>query len=102
MYCLWQYSFYSKGGMYFISKMSYNRFMKYMLIFIIYIYRYTISYFIGRQCRFEPSCSEYAIGCLKIYGAWQGGKLAIRRILSCRPGGKHGYDPVPKKYINNK
>lgn len=71
--------------------------MKYMFIGILYLYRYTLSYFIGRHCRFEPSCSAYAIDALKIHGTWHGGKLTIKRILACRPNGRSGYDPVPPR-----
>ena len=49
----------------------------------------------GGHCRFHPTCSEYAIEALDTHGAWRGGWLTIRRLLRCRPGGGHGYDPVP-------
>ncbi len=71
--------------------------MKYICIVLIYLYRYTLSYFIGRQCRFEPSCSVYAIEALRTHGTWYGMKLTLNRILKCRPGGGGGYDPVPDK-----
>ena len=46
-------------------------------------------------CRFEPSCSSYAIEALRTHGALRGGWLAAWRILRCNPWGKSGYDPVP-------
>ena len=46
-------------------------------------------------CRFEPTCSHYALESLKIHGLFYGSFLAAKRILSCHPWGKSGYDPVP-------
>lgn len=47
------------------------------------------------SCRYQPSCSAYAIGALERYGALRGGLLAARRLLRCHPWGGSGYDPVP-------
>ena len=47
------------------------------------------------SCRFQPSCSAYAITALRRYGALRGGWLAARRLLRCHPWGGSGYDPVP-------
>jgi uncharacterized protein len=47
------------------------------------------------SCRYQPSCSAYAIEALSRYGAAKGGWLAARRILRCHPFGGHGFDPVP-------
>ena len=46
-------------------------------------------------CRFDPSCSAYAITSLTRYGAARGGWLAVKRIARCHPFGAHGHDPVP-------
>lgn len=46
-------------------------------------------------CRYQPSCSSYAIDALELHGALRGGWLAFRRILRCNPFGGHGWDPVP-------
>ncbi|MGJ8536048.1 MAG: membrane protein insertion efficiency factor YidD [Parasphingopyxis sp.] len=46
-------------------------------------------------CRYQPSCSAYAITALSRYGAFKGGWLALRRILRCHPWGGSGHDPVP-------
>ena len=65
------------------------------LILLIRIYQLTLSPFIGRNCRYTPSCSNYGIEAIKKYGAIKGGWLTIKRILSCNPWGGSGYDPVP-------
>ncbi len=63
---------------------------------IIHVYRYFLSPWLGPKCRFEPSCSAYALQALEMHGAWRGGGLALRRICRCHPWGGMGYDPVPK------
>lgn len=65
------------------------------LILLIRIYQVTLSPFIGRNCRYTPTCSNYGIEAIKKYGAIKGGWLTIKRILSCNPWGGSGYDPVP-------
>lgn len=62
---------------------------------LIIVYRYSLSYLIGRRCRHLPTCSEYAIEAIDVHGSWRGGWLALSRIVRCRPGGSHGLDPVP-------
>ena len=64
----------------------------------IHIYRYFISPLTGKNCRFEPTCSEYALKALKTHGAFYGSYLSIKRILKCHPFSRYsGYDPVPSK-----
>lgn len=46
-------------------------------------------------CRFEPSCSSYAVEALEVHGAWRGGWMSLRRLSRCRPLGGRGWDPVP-------
>ena len=60
-------------------------------------YRYTLSAFLGRHCRFAPSCSEYAFEAIGTHGAIRGSWLALKRIARCRPGGGSGWDPVPPR-----
>lgn len=66
-----------------------------LLILLIRIYQYALSPFIGRSCRYTPSCSVYSIEAIKKHGALKGGWLATKRISSCNPWGGSGYDPVP-------
>jgi putative membrane protein insertion efficiency factor len=58
-------------------------------------YRYALSPMLGVNCRYVPSCSEYALEALARHGAARGGYLTLRRLCRCHPFGSHGYDPVP-------
>ncbi|MBQ8003937.1 MAG: membrane protein insertion efficiency factor YidD [Oscillospiraceae bacterium] len=70
--------------------------MKSLLILLIKFYRSAISPNLRSCCRFEPTCSRYALEAIEKYGALKGGYLAIKRILRCHPfSKKSGYDPVP-------
>jgi putative membrane protein insertion efficiency factor len=60
-------------------------------------YKATLSPFIGRQCRFEPSCSVYAAEALIGHGPLKGSRLALDRLCRCRPGAAWGYDPPPPR-----
>ncbi|HEY6556201.1 MAG TPA: membrane protein insertion efficiency factor YidD [Polyangiaceae bacterium] len=66
-----------------------------LLIFLIRVYQETLSRLLGPVCRFEPSCSRYAISCLEHHGAVRGSWLALRRLLRCHPFHPGGYDPPP-------
>ena len=70
------------------------------LVAVIRLYQWTLRPFIGANCRFEPSCSEYAIGALRSHGAAHGSWLTIRRVLRCNPWHPGGYDPVPSCACN--
>ena len=64
----------------------------------IHIYRLFISPLTGKNCRFEPTCSEFALSALKTHGIFYGSYLSIKRILKCHPFSRYsGYDPVPNK-----
>ena len=62
---------------------------------LITLYRYTFSAFAGRTCRHLPTCSEFTAEAIWQYGFWPGGWMGLARFSRCRPGGTHGYDPVP-------
>lgn len=64
---------------------------------LIFFYRVTLSAVMGRQCRFLPTCSEYAADAIRTHGALKGAGLALRRIARCHPWGGSGYDPVPPR-----
>ena len=77
-----------------------NKIFIYPLIFIIKIYQFIVSPLIGQNCRYLPTCSEYAIESLKSHGLLRGSFFTIRRILKCHPFGGHGFDPIPKRKQN--
>ncbi len=66
-------------------------------MFFIRAYQLCISPWFGKRCRFEPSCSHYALEAIDRHGAAKGGLLALQRLLRCHPLGRYGYDPVPLK-----
>ena len=67
----------------------------------IHLYRYAISPLLPRACRFDPSCSAYALEALHRHGPARGAWLAMKRLARCHPiewlGGSSGFDPVPPK-----
>ena len=69
--------------------------MKHVLLALIRGYQYLFRPLLGSNCRFYPSCSDYAREAVEKHGALKGGWLALRRILRCHPYHPGGYDPVP-------
>ena len=65
------------------------------LLGLVWLYRNAISPLLGLNCRFEPTCSAYAMEALHRYGGFKGGWLMLKRIGRCHPWGGSGYDPVP-------
>lgn len=62
---------------------------------VVHTYRVALRPFLGPACRFEPSCSSYALEALERHGALRGTWLAGRRLLRCHPFHRGGFDPVP-------
>jgi putative membrane protein insertion efficiency factor len=74
-----------------------NHMLMWLVLIPIYVYRYTLSPLIGRDCRFLPTCSQYTIEAIRTHGVWSGSILGIRRIGRCHPWGGDGHDPVPPR-----
>ena len=66
-----------------------------MAVFLIRFYQLAVSPYLPSQCRYLPTCSEYALEVLKRYGLRLGCYLAFKRILRCHPWAKGGWDPIP-------
>jgi len=66
---------------------------------LIKVYRATLSPFLGRQCRYLPTCSEYTEGAIRRFGLWAGIWIGLARIQRCGPFGASGFDPVPEALL---
>lgn len=71
--------------------------MKYLFSLPLKFYKLFISPWLGTNCRFHPTCSEYCREAIEKRGVIKGGILSIYRLLRCNPWGGSGYDPVPEK-----
>jgi uncharacterized protein len=65
----------------------------FLLVAMVRVYQWTLSPIVGRQCRFEPTCSRYFIGAVRKYGAIRGAWRGVKRICRCHPWNPGGYDP---------
>lgn len=72
-----------------------------MAIGLIRGYQYLLSPWIGPQCRYTPTCSEYAAEAIGLHGSIHGGWLALKRIARCHPWAIFGYDPVPRGHTTD-
>ena len=70
------------------------------MIGAVKLYQVAIGPFLPKVCRFEPSCSTYALQAIEQHGAVRGGWLATRRLARCHPWGGHGFDPVPAPKVS--
>lgn len=70
--------------------------MKYLLIFVVRAYQVVLSPLLPAACRYQPTCSHYAVEALEKHGALRGGWLAVKRIARCHPFRPGGFDPVPE------
>jgi putative membrane protein insertion efficiency factor len=71
--------------------------MRSIAIFLIRGYQLLLSPLLGNNCRFHPTCSEYAIEAVRAHGVMRGLWLTVRRIGRCHPWGGAGHDPVPPR-----
>ena len=74
-----------------------NRALVALMLVLLRGYRLVVSPLLGPACRFEPSCSVYAMESVQRFGPWRGTWLAIKRIGKCHPFHAGGHDPVPEK-----
>lgn len=65
---------------------------------LVHAYQLLLSPFMGGACRFEPSCSTYAVTAIEQHGLVRGLRLTIVRVAKCHPLGPHGVDPVPPSH----
>lgn len=70
--------------------------MKWLLMLPVWLYRKVISPLKPPMCRFDPTCSCYAMEALRVHGALRGSWLTLRRLLRCHPFCEPGFDPVPE------
>lgn len=66
-----------------------------LLLVLIRCYKYAISPILGQNCRFYPSCSDYAAQAIEKHGTLKGVHLGLKRIIRCHPWNPGGFDPVP-------
>lgn len=75
--------------------------LAWLMILPLRFYRYFLSPMMAPSCRFQPTCSAYAIEALKKHGPFVGFWLSVRRIARCHPLGGDGFDPVPEQVTAN-
>ena len=71
--------------------------MKTAVLWALRWYKAAVSPLLPPACRYTPTCSEYAMEAIEVHGVLVGGLMATRRLLSCNPFAKGGYDPVPRR-----
>jgi hypothetical protein len=64
-----------------------------LLIFLVRLYQVTLSPFLGKFCRFQPTCSNYFLEAVRKHGPWRGAAKGLWRVLRCNPFGGSGFDP---------
>ena len=74
-----------------------TRLLSMILLGAIHLYRITLSWALGGQCRYQPTCSQYGLEAIRAHGPFRGGWLTVRRVCRCHPFAKGGVDPVPPR-----
>jgi putative membrane protein insertion efficiency factor len=69
---------------------------RWLIVGIVRFYQLAISPWLGKSCRYSPTCSQYMIEAVNEWGALKGFWMGLKRIGRCHPWGSHGYDPVPE------
>ena len=75
--------------------------MRFVLKFLVRVYQVALSPLLGPNCRYYPTCSQYAIEALETHGTFKGTWLAIKRISRCHPWHEGGFDPVPGRCLKH-
>ena len=70
--------------------------LNFPFIWLIHLYRFTLSPLLGGQCRFQPTCSQYGLDAYRTHHALKATSLTLGRLLRCQPLAKPGHDPVPR------
>lgn len=70
------------------------RLLAHLMVFLVVLYRWTLGPFLGGQCRYEPTCSQYMIDAVRKYGPIRGAWHGLKRIGRCHPWGGSGHDPA--------
>lgn len=73
-----------------------NNIFRWLIVGIVRFYQLAISPWLGKSCRYSPTCSQYMIEAVNEWGALKGFWMGLKRIGRCHPWGSHGYDPVPE------
>jgi putative membrane protein insertion efficiency factor len=78
--------------------MTLNKILSFPIWLLVRMYQLVISPWLPNACRYTPTCSQYMIEALEVWGPLQGTWLGLKRIATCHPWGGHGHDPVPTKH----
>jgi len=81
---------------------KFNQIASFPVRLLVWIYQLVISPLLPGACRYDPTCSQYMLEALKIWGPFKGTWLGLKRIGRCHPWGSHGHDPVPQKQKKTK
>lgn len=75
--------------------------MRHVLKFVVRVYQIVLSPLLGPNCRYYPTCSQYALEALETHGSFRGVWLTLKRIARCHPWHEGGFDPVPGRCLKH-